>query len=84
MLFTSLTPESFPEPYYNVAEGIVIFQYFLHLFQQSFYTFGQKGVFPPSKNWSSSSAATGLPRSVGVILSSQADIFLWKTRGMII
>ena len=80
MLFRSLTSESFPEPHYNIAEGIVIFQYCLHLFQQSFYTFDQKHVFPHSKSWFPSSAATGSPCSVVIILSSQADFFVEDQR----
>jgi hypothetical protein len=86
MLFTSLTAESFPETYYDIAEDIVIFQCSIHLFQQSFYIFEQKHLFPSSKSWSPSSAAADALCSVGVMLSSQAYLFIFfcKTKGMII
>jgi hypothetical protein len=83
MLFTNLTPESFPEPHYSIPEGIVIFQYCLHLFQQSFYTFDQEHLFPPSKIWSPSSAVTGSQRSVGVnVVLAGRFFFCGRQKGL--
>ena len=44
--------------HYSIADGIVTFQYILHLFWQSF-TFEQEHIFLPSESSSSSSATTG-------------------------
>jgi hypothetical protein len=51
--------KNFTGIHYNIAQGTVIYQYSLHLYQQPSFTFEGKHVFPSGKNCSPFSAATG-------------------------
>jgi hypothetical protein len=49
--------ENYTDLQYSTAKGIVIFQYSLHLRQQSSSTFDEARVFPPGQSCSPSSVA---------------------------